>query len=420
MPSQKKVRVGFGKVDITPPLPFPMGGMADRDGRLANRVRDPLFARALAFSDGKTTAVMISADLLLFVMVLRDAIEQRLRDQGVAFDGLMLTATHSHSAVGGFWDAPSAKLFLGEYDQKLFDGLVTNIAAAGKAAVDDLAAADLRFGETETSYLNYNRRHKEGAIDRTLGVLHVKRRRRDIRVVFFGAHPVVVGVRDYHAASADYPGELIKSIEAEGDHGMFVVGPVGGVNAFFPEGPMDTDVHLALLTRLMREAVDEAAANARPVKSDDVAFAVGQTKINITTPKLLPQRLGWLDTLALPLRLWARKFGRGGLRDGAATRVPVLRVGELIFTGYPADLGASVGLKTKQLITEAGLTPVVVASQTDDYVGYVHMPLEYELLEKQDKAALWMNIYENAMGFGGRQTGVHLLAAFDRALVEVQ
>ncbi len=121
-----------------------------------------------------------------------------------------------------------------------------------------------------------------------------------------------------------------------------------------------------------------------------------------------------------PLRLWLRNFGRKGLRDSSETRVPVLRVGDLVFTGFPADLGAGVGLVTREHIAAAGLRAAVVASQTDDYVGYVHLPPEYEQFETKDKSAMWMTIYENGMGFGGRQMGVDMLAAFDRALAEVQ
>jgi hypothetical protein len=91
----------------------------------------------------------------------------------------------------------------------------------------------------------------------------------------------------------------------------------------------------------------------------------------------------------------------------------------LVFAGYPADLGASVSLATRQLIGERGWRTAVVASQTDDYVGYVHLPSEYHQFDTADKAALWMILYENAMGFGGRQMGEMLLAACGRALARI-
>lgn len=417
--SGKKIRVGFGKRDITPPLPFPMGGMADRRERLADRVRDPLTARALAFSDGRRTAVLVSADLLLFVTPLRDAVEKRLRETGAKFDGLMLSATHSHSATGGFWNSPSAPLYLGRYRQAIFDQLAENIAAAAAEAIADLRPAGLSFGETQTTYLNYNRRQKDGPIDRTLGVLSIQRRDDVIRALFFGAHPVVVAFREYNTASADYPGEMVKLFEAEGEKAIFVVGPVGGVNVFFPEGPLPVDVHLALLARLMREEVGRALAQQTPVPPGEVRFSRGEFSLSVIAPRLLPDRLEWLDGALLPLRLWVRRFGRRGIDGAHLTRVPVLRVGELIFTGFPADLGAGVGLAVRRLIAERDLRTAVVASQTDDYVGYVHPPEQYQQLETKDKSAMWMGIYENAMAFGGRQVGAEMIEAFRRALAEV-
>jgi len=418
-PSGKKFRAGFAKREITPPLPFPMGGMADRRERLADRVRDPLYARALAVSDGCVTAVLVAADLLLFVTPLRDAVEQCLRSTGAKFDGLMLSATHTHSSTGGFWDTPSAPLYLGHYRQAIFDHLKENIAAAAAEAIADLRAADLSFGETATTYLNYNRRDKDGPIDRTLGVLTIKRRPDVIRAVFFGAHPVGVAFREYNTASADYPGELLKLLEAEGDKALFVVGPVGGVNVLFPEGPMAVDVHLALLARLMREEVTRAVAAQTPVPPGEVRFSRGDFSLSVVAPRLLPDRLDWLDGALLPLRLWVRRFGRRGICGEHAARVPVLRVGDLIFTGFPADLGAGIGLAVRRLVAERGLRTAVAASQTDDYVGYAHLPEQYQQLETKDKSAMWMGIYENAMAFGGRQVGAEMLAAFRRAFAEV-
>lgn len=420
MTSKKRPSVGFGIADITPPLPFPLAGMASRSERLADRIRDPFHARALALSDKKTTAVVVSVDLLMTTPELREAVEQKLQKMNVPLDGMQLSATHSHSAPGGYWTMPASRLFLGRFRQSILDCLVDGISRAVKQAVDDLGPADLFFGDTRTQGLNYNRRHKDGPIDRTLGVLTVRRaKKKNIRVVFFGAHPVVVAFREYSTASADYPAEVIKKIEEKGDIGMFVVGPVGGVNVLFPEGPMDLEVHLALLSRLLYEQVEIAEQNQVAVKGADVAFAVEASPLNLVIPRLFPDSKAWADVVLYPLRLWIRNFGRKGLREGHKARVPVLRVGNLVFTGYPADMGAGLGLATRKRIEEAGLLCAVVASQTDDYVGYVHLPPEYQQFETRDKSAMWMNIYENGLAFGGRRVGQDLLAAFEKAFERV-
>lgn len=407
--------VGFGKKDITPPLPFPMAGLAGKKERLADKVRDPLYARALAFSDKAKTAVIVSVDLLMITFDLRTAVENLLDKENVKIDGLMISATHSHSAMGGFMNKPSAKLFMGAYRPELFNLLVEGITCAVKEALEDLQPAELHFGEVQTEGLNYNRRHAKGPIDRTIGSLRIKRKGKDIQVVSFGAHPVVVAFREYATASADYPGQVIRKIEEDGTEGMFLVGPVGGVNVFFPEGPMDLEFHITLLARLLMEQVEAADLNAKPFTEHFVGFGLAETGVEVVFPRLFPDTKYWADVLLAPLRLWVYRFGKGGMEQGHKALVPVLRLGDLIFTGFPADLGAGVGLAARKKIEDAGCRCVVVASQTGDYVGYVHLPPEYQQFETEDKSALWMNIYENAMGFGGRNMGIKLLDAFEKA-----
>jgi hypothetical protein len=118
--------------------------------------------------------------------------------------------------------------------------------------------------------------------------------------------------------------------------------------------------------------------------------------------------------------LYARRFARGAVREGESTQVPVVRAGELIFTGFPADLGAGVGLAARRQIEEAGFRAAAVASQTGDYVGYVHLPDDYERYEEDNKEMRGMTIYENALALTGRDTGLRLLEAFGRGLAAVQ
>lgn len=418
--SKPAYNVGFGKQDITPPLPFPMAGIAVREGRPAKSVHDPLWARALAFFDGTTTAVVLSADLLLISEPLRDAVHKTVTERGGHLDGLLITATHTHSSTGGYLDRDVTKLFMGPFDPDIEALLVNGMAVAVLQALEDLSPSKIAFGEVQTEGLNYNRRHKLGPIDRTLGVLSISRREKDIQVVTFGAHPVVAAFRDYNAASADYPGELIREIEKGGDHAMFIVGPVGAVNVLYPEGPMELDVHLRLLKTLFMEKIDQARQGMLPTKGTEVAFAYEEVTLTPGYPKLFVEGKEWADILAFPLRIYLHRFAKKSLGQQRRARVLVLRVGDLIITGFPADLGAGVGLAAKEIIAKSGLRTVVVASQTDDYVGYVHMPPDYSRFEWDDKDARWMTIYENAMAFTGRDTGTRLIEAFSKALDKVK
>lgn len=418
--NKTKLRAGYAKRDITPSLPFPLAGYAARSERLADTVRDPLTARAVVFAAGGKQVALVSVDLLLISVPLREDVARRVREAGVRLDGLLLTATHTHSSLGGYVEGDSARLFMGAFRPALLAALAENIAATVIVASRNLQEASLRIGRVETVGLNWNRRHRAGPVDRRLTVVTVRRGKTNLRLISFGAHPVVASERERHTASACWPGELMKSLEDEGDEAMFIVGPVGGVNVLFPEGPMELDVHLALVARLLREQLALAVADDKPLRGEPtVAFAQAEVPLEIVVPRLLPARLAWLDTALTPLRLYARNFGRGTLPDRRATQVPVLRVGRLIYTGFPADLGAGVGLVARQLIEQHGYRTGAVASQTGDYVGYVHLPEDYERLPQGDHDALQLTVYENAMGFFGRDTGLKLLDGFKQALSAV-
>ena len=47
-----ELRVGFGRVNITPSYSVPLYGYSNSSGRMSERVLDPLFATCLAFTDG--------------------------------------------------------------------------------------------------------------------------------------------------------------------------------------------------------------------------------------------------------------------------------------------------------------------------------------------------------------------------------
>ena len=56
------MKAGFAKIDITPPLGVNLGGYYRE--RYSDHVIEPLYATAVAFSDGERTAIAISVDIL--------------------------------------------------------------------------------------------------------------------------------------------------------------------------------------------------------------------------------------------------------------------------------------------------------------------------------------------------------------------
>ena len=97
--SAAEFTAGFARVDITPPLgSFMPGYFKDRR---AKEVLDPLQINCVAFSDGKTTALVMQVD----AEAVSDAVAGRMRDAivkstGVNRDAILVHASHTHD--GGY------------------------------------------------------------------------------------------------------------------------------------------------------------------------------------------------------------------------------------------------------------------------------------------------------------------------------
>jgi neutral ceramidase len=90
------LEAGIAFVEITPTTPFRMSGYFYE--RLSTGTKDPLFARAIVFRQGKETFAFVFCDL---VGVTREisapARDRASRDTGIPVDHIAVTGTHTHT-----------------------------------------------------------------------------------------------------------------------------------------------------------------------------------------------------------------------------------------------------------------------------------------------------------------------------------
>ena len=163
---------GFARVDITPPLGSFMPGYYK--DRRAKEVLDPLQINCVAFSDGKTTALVMQVD----AEAVSDAVAGRMRDAivkstGVARDAILIHASHTHD--GGYLAMSIGKDASGnpvypknatEVDRIYVDMSVTRAADVAVAAVRDLRPASLSYQRAEAKRISFGRRYlmKDGKV----------------------------------------------------------------------------------------------------------------------------------------------------------------------------------------------------------------------------------------------------------------
>jgi neutral ceramidase len=242
------LRAGVARVEITPPVGYPMGGYAARQGP-STGVHDPLYATALTLEAGGVRIAILSCDLRSFpsARVITAARDRKLADH------VLIAVTHNHSGPMTWEDQswPSReRSWFAETEEKL----LAAIGRASKSAFPARLAAG--FGEV---YLGHNRREvgadgkttmrwrnaekkPTSPIDPNVGVIRVDDASGAPRAVIvnYACHAVVLGP-DNRRISADYPGFLARRIERElgGALCLFVQGGAGDINPYLDKQPVD-------------------------------------------------------------------------------------------------------------------------------------------------------------------------------------
>ena len=165
-------KAGFARTDITPPLgSFMPGYFKDRR---AKEVLDPLQINCVAFSDGKTSALVMQVD----TEAVSDAVAGRMRDAvvkstGVDRDAILIHASHTHD--GGYLamnigkDASGKPVYPGnatDVDRVYVDMCVTRAADVAVSAIRDLRPATLSYQRSEAKRISFGRRYlmKDGKV----------------------------------------------------------------------------------------------------------------------------------------------------------------------------------------------------------------------------------------------------------------
>lgn len=137
-----KFQAGAAQIDITPPLGTVING--EFTCRYANKIADPLFAKALVLQDEKTTLLIVLVDTCAmrqdFLNEVKTAIAHSV---GIPRECQLIAATHTHS--GG----SVADLLMGHVDWAYREWLPKQIVQAAKVACTNLRAAKIGWGSVD-------------------------------------------------------------------------------------------------------------------------------------------------------------------------------------------------------------------------------------------------------------------------------
>ena len=217
-------KAGYAKTDITPPLGVYMPGYFH--ARYAREILDPCEAVCVAFSDGKTKAVVMQLDTL----GLSDCVADAMRDAVVKATGLdrnaiILHASHTHDGGDLAMGADSSAERKDEISEIYRKMATTRVADAAVRALADLKPAKLSYQRSVAKRISFGRRYlmKDGKVrtnpgvnnpdivkpygpppDEQVQVLRIDTEgAKSICIINFQTHPDVVG---NETVTADWPG----------------------------------------------------------------------------------------------------------------------------------------------------------------------------------------------------------------------
>ncbi|NUM56021.1 MAG: neutral/alkaline non-lysosomal ceramidase N-terminal domain-containing protein [Candidatus Hydrogenedentes bacterium] len=337
---------GAAKVEITPPLETPLNGYGDRMGRGAIAVHDPVWARSLFLSDGKTAVLLVNTDLCVINRELRDRVFE-LAPTDVPKENILLTATHTHSAQGGMSHPLIFRAVSGRFMPNVLEDTAQLIVESMQGALAGRKRATIGFDVSSHENLTENRRVPEGPIDPQIGVIRVDDSDGNAIAIVanMAAHPTTVGGPDKLSISADYPGYFYSAVEAQAAAGcvaMFLNGAEGDQRPKNPENLVGW-AHTEWVGKQLAAKVMEAAGN---ITCGELELRVGHA-----TPDLPPT----MASSFMP----------------ATTVIKTLEIGDLLLTFVPGEPCVEIGLRLRRIALVRGYKAQFTVGLANDHLLYL-------------------------------------------------
>jgi neutral ceramidase len=383
--SAAALRAGVATADITPPLGCNMWGYSDRQGG-AQKVHDPLIAKALALATDRGSLAIITLDLgRPFDPDLRDMIEKHAAEVGI--DAVMLVASHTHQGPdmeARDWPKPDAPWQV-EAAGKVADAVV-RAAKSMQPAVIGFGTGEADLGHNRRKVMPdgsvrmfwRNEKHEPTSpVDKTVRLLRIDSTGGDhiALLVNYACHPVVLGP-DNLMLSADYVGVMRKAVEEKwGGQCMFLQGACGDINPYMDKTPLDKGGvdEMGKMGRALAVEVLRAAATIQASPLSQSAAVMSRRTFDFEPRWTINDAA--MAELRKKYEPYIKLYGEERVKmyverltKGASVRAATAVLGgQYAFCGFPGEVFVSHQL---DLARRSPLPATMFLGYADDYAGY--------------------------------------------------
>ncbi len=418
------LKAGAAAVDVSP-VAFPINMPGGFDANLAEGVNDPLMARAVALSDGRTTLILSVVDNLgLPPELIAEAKRAASAKTGVHFEHMLVASTHTHSGVGVPATAGAQADSPAEKNRAVLVAGLTEALVKAHAA---LKPASVAFASRPLPHEVFNRRWylKEGkmqpnpfgkmdkvrmnppnspdVLDRPAGptdpevsLLSVRDAKGRPLAVFANYSLHYVGATPRGKISADYYGEFARLVPQRlGESGLVAMmsnGTSGDINNS-PFGSIRPPREPMEQVRIVaQETADTVWHALRDVKTHETKAVLGLRQRTLTLKYRKPTQEQVLYAKAvLAIKDEAAKQRLPRLAEHYARRTLIaaerkeetvdvilqtFRIGESVVIGIPFETFAEIGLALKK---ESPFARTMVVGLANGRHGYLPTPSQHEL-----------------------------------------
>jgi neutral ceramidase len=337
---------GWSRVEITPSRGCQMAGYIARHGAASGGL-DPLFVRALVLRQGRLTAAILVADLLLISNRWARRIQRRLaRVLRARPERIILAATHTHS--GPLTDAYPFQFFRGEFgkrERRYAARVEGRMERAVKLAAARLRPAKVSAARRQIHDVASDRNHPARSRSQPLRLLRFETGSGAALLGVYGCHSTVLGAANT-LISGDLHGAITRQLERDVDVALLANGAAANISTRFTRRSQEPPEVLRLAGIFLRQA---AAARFRPARESPLSATTCRLRLPVRDFAAVKMRggeksgrlavveqeaLGTLDHL---------RHSRAFRRKSISTVLTLLRIGGITFAALPFELYADTG-----------------------------------------------------------------------------
>ena len=348
------LKAAWHKIALTPQsFPYPLAGYGLRDK--AQSVRDTTYVRTFVFDNCKTRVAYVCLDLLIFPPALKNRIRLELEKKYSL--QVYLTATHTHSAPGGWEPKIAGRVLAGDYSDAYVELLFSSIEKSIAASVNKLQIVEQSYIRASAPTAVRNRLKGPGAPkDNFIRGIKFRTKSGEEACLFtYAAHANCLEY-NINYVSADYPGKVSRILEQKGwaSFVSYAAGAVGSHAAAFNEfknGIQQEDTVAAILANELMHAT--------------VTYTYTNKLYYHRFPLYLRE-----PHLRLEKNIRIRPWVFNALLGSDMPDIQLIQLGETVFLGMPCDYSGELMPPLETLCNKHAMN-FILNGFNGGYIGYI-------------------------------------------------